>query len=59
MHLLVVEGDAQGIEVVRGLISRSRIERHLHDGSAAPHDRQLASPNESKWGEALRAVPPI
>lgn len=29
MHLLVVETDAQGAEAVRGLISRSRIERQL------------------------------
>ncbi len=37
MHLLVVEGDGQGIEVVRGLISRSRIERHLHSTEVLPH----------------------
>jgi CBS domain-containing protein len=30
MHLLVVESDERGAEVVRGLISRSRIERQLH-----------------------------
>jgi CBS domain-containing protein len=30
MHLVVVETDAQGEEAVRGLISRSRIERQLH-----------------------------
>jgi hypothetical protein len=30
MYLLVVESDDRGAEVVRGLISRSRIERHLH-----------------------------
>jgi len=29
MHLLVVESDGHGAEVLRGLISRSRIERHL------------------------------
>jgi len=29
MHLVVVETDAQGAEAVRGLISRSRIERQL------------------------------
>jgi CBS domain-containing protein len=29
MHLLVLESDDLGAEVVRGLISRSRIERHL------------------------------
>ena len=37
MHLLVVEGDANGMEVVRGLISRSRIERHLHATELLPH----------------------
>lgn len=37
MHLLVVEGDASGLEVVRGLISRSRIERHLHGTEMLPH----------------------
>jgi len=31
MHLLVVESDERGAEVVRGLISRSRIERQLHE----------------------------
>jgi len=30
MHLLVVENDGRGAEVVRGLISRSRIQRQLH-----------------------------
>jgi CBS domain-containing protein len=30
MHLVVVESDERGAEVVRGLISRSRIERQLH-----------------------------
>ena len=30
MHLLVVESDENGAEVLRGLISRSRIERQLH-----------------------------
>ena len=37
MHLLVVEGDANGMEVVRGLISRTRIERHLHATELLPH----------------------
>ena len=36
MHLLVVETDAQGEEVVRGLISRSRIERQLHGREHLP-----------------------
>lgn len=31
MHLLVVESDARGAEVLRGLISRSRIERQLRE----------------------------
>jgi hypothetical protein len=36
MHLLVVESDDRGAEVVRGLISRSRIERHLHETELLP-----------------------
>ena len=36
MHLLVVETDAQGEEAVRGLISRSRIERQLHVADHLP-----------------------
>jgi CBS domain-containing protein len=36
MHLLVVETDAQGAEAVRGLISRSRIERQLHGTEHVP-----------------------
>jgi CBS domain-containing protein len=32
MHLVVVESDERGAEVVRGLMSRSRIERQLHGG---------------------------
>jgi len=36
MHLLVVESDERGAEVVRGLISRSRIERQLHDAEFWP-----------------------
>jgi predicted transcriptional regulator len=36
-HLLVVESDERGAEVVRGLISRSRIERQLHQTQPAPH----------------------
>jgi len=31
MHLLVIESDEHGAEVLRGLISRSRIERQLRD----------------------------
>jgi CBS domain-containing protein len=31
MHLLVIESDERGAEVLRGLISRSRIERQLRD----------------------------
>jgi CBS domain-containing protein len=36
MHLLVVETDAGGAEVVRGLISRSRIERQLRGTEIRP-----------------------
>jgi len=36
MHLLVVETDEHGAEVVRGLISRSRVERHLHGEQLPP-----------------------
>jgi CBS domain-containing protein len=36
MHLLVVESDARGAEVVRGLISRARIERQLHGAQGLP-----------------------
>jgi CBS domain-containing protein len=36
MHLLVVENDERGAEVVRGLISRSRIERHLRGRRVLP-----------------------
>ncbi len=36
MHLLVVESDERGAEVVRGLISRSRIERQLHGTELVP-----------------------
>jgi CBS domain-containing protein len=35
-HLLVVESDERGAEVVRGLISRSRIERRLHGSDFLP-----------------------
>ncbi len=36
MHLVVVETDAQGEEAVRGLISRSRIERQLQGAEHVP-----------------------
>jgi CBS domain-containing protein len=36
MHLLVVESDGQAAEVVRGLISRSRLERQLPDTETLP-----------------------
>jgi CBS domain-containing protein len=36
MHLLVVESDERGAEVVRGLISRSRIERQLQGTDLLP-----------------------
>jgi CBS domain-containing protein len=37
MHLLVVESDVGGAEVVRGLISRSRIERQLSSTEFMPY----------------------
>ena len=36
MHLLVLESDERGAEVVRGLISRSRIERQLQGSDFLP-----------------------
>jgi len=39
MHLLVVETDDHGAEVVRGLISRSRIERGLRELEVVPGSR--------------------
>jgi CBS domain-containing protein len=36
MHLLVVESDERGADVVRGLISRTRIERHLRGRRVLP-----------------------
>jgi CBS domain-containing protein len=36
MHLLVVEGDENGADVVRGLISRTRIERQLRGRRVLP-----------------------
>ena len=36
MHLLVVESGECGAEIVRGLISRSRIERQLHGAQEVP-----------------------
>jgi hypothetical protein len=36
MHLLVVESDERGAELVRGLISRSRIERRLQGSEFLP-----------------------
>jgi hypothetical protein len=36
MHLLVVQVDEHGAEVVRGLISRSRIDRQLHGTQGLP-----------------------
>jgi CBS domain-containing protein len=37
MHLLVVESGECGAEIVRGLISRSRIQRQLHGAQYVPH----------------------
>jgi CBS domain-containing protein len=48
MHLLVVESDERGAEVVRGLVSRSRIERQLHGTRGLP---QFAA-NGSHWQAA-------
>jgi CBS domain-containing protein len=36
MHLLVVESDERGADVLRGLISRSRIERQLRESEFMP-----------------------
>ena len=36
MHLLVIESDERGADVLRGLISRSRIERQLHGSEFLP-----------------------
>ena len=41
MHLLVVENDACGAEVVRGLVSRSRIERQLRGAKTSPQHREV------------------
>jgi CBS domain-containing protein len=49
MHLLVVESDERGAEVVRGLISRSRIERHLHGGQFPPPIAGDGSSNKPQW----------
>jgi len=40
MHLLVVDVGATGSEVVRGLISRSRIDRHLDETYTLPRMRR-------------------
>jgi DeoR family transcriptional regulator, catabolite repression regulator len=49
MHLLVVESDERGAEVVRGLISRSRIERHLHGEQFPPPIAGDGSSNKPQW----------
>jgi hypothetical protein len=36
MHLLVVQSDERGADVLRGLISRSRIERQLQESEFLP-----------------------
>jgi len=46
MHLLVVESDERGAEVVRGLMSRSRIERQLHGADLMPGIAAGAVPGE-------------
>jgi CBS domain-containing protein len=50
MHLLVVENDACGAEVVRGLISRSRIERQLQSARLPPH-LAAGAPQRSNSGD--------
>jgi CBS domain-containing protein len=37
MHLLVVEGEHSGATIVRGLVSRARIERRLNGTDSAPY----------------------
>lgn len=53
MHLLVVETDAQGEEAVRGLISRSRIERQLHRAEHAPPSAGSARSRRDQKGGLL------
>jgi CBS domain-containing protein len=52
MHLLVVESDERGADVLRGLISRSRIERQLHGSDFLPRvaGNSLHRKNENEGG---------
>jgi CBS domain-containing protein len=60
MHLLVVESDEHGAEVVRGLISRSRIERHLHaEQFPPPIARDAGSSNELQWKVIVAPAAPV
>jgi CBS domain-containing protein len=51
MHLLVVENDANGCEVVRGLISRSRIERQLQSAQPLPRLAGSTPQRSTRSGE--------
>jgi CBS domain-containing protein len=60
MHLLVVESDERGAEVVRGLISRSRVERHLHaEQFPPPIAGDAGSPNEPQWKVIVAPAAPV
>jgi CBS domain-containing protein len=56
MHLLVVESDERGAEVVRGLISRSRIERHLHGEQFPPPIAGDGSSNKPQWKVIVKKI---
>lgn len=50
MHLLVLESDGNGAEVVRGLISRSRIERRLSGTELLPRIAETIHPTNQNGG---------
>jgi CBS domain-containing protein len=56
MHLLVVESDERGAEVVRGLISRSRVERHLHGEQFPPPIAGDGSSNKPQWKAMVKKI---
>jgi CBS domain-containing protein len=56
MHLLVVESDERGAEVVRGLISRSRVERHLHGEQFPPPIAGDGSSNKPQWKASVKKI---
>jgi CBS domain-containing protein len=56
MHLLVVENDERGAEVVRGLISRSRVERHLHGEQFPPPIAGDGSSNKPQWKAIVKQI---